>query len=270
MWGAPKIGLPTAWETTTGSRNVVVAVVDTGVELSHPDLQGSLVAGWDFVNNDADPQDDQGHGTAVAGIIAARANNGIGIAGYCPNCSIMPVKAIGADGSGTAAHMAAGIIWAADHGARVINMSFALTNAIPEVQRAVEYAHARGVVLVGGTGNSGTAEPTYPAAYPNVIAAAGSDERDVLYPWANFGASVDVAAPGCAVTTMRGGSYGGGFCGGSAVAPVVSALAGLALSYNPTLGNAQVEQAITSTAVPIANVTAGRVDAARLLSSLKR
>ena len=143
--------------------------------------------------------------------------NSIGIASYCWHCSLMPVKVLGADGTGTTANVAAGIVWATDHGARVISMSLSGTTGTSALLSAVQYAHSQGVVLVAAAGNSGTATQTYPAAYPEVLGVAGSDPNDALYAWSNYGPWVKVAAPGCSYTTGRAGWFGS-FCGTSAAA----------------------------------------------------
>jgi thermitase len=129
QWSLAKIEAPTAWDTTVGSSSVIVAVVDSGVSVSHPDLSGKVLQGYDFFNGDADSTDDNGHGTAVAGITAASTNNGIGMAGVSWNSMILPVKVLGADGSGSYSAMANGIIWAADNGARIINLSLGGTSS---------------------------------------------------------------------------------------------------------------------------------------------
>jgi len=123
QWSVTKTHAEQAWDVSTGSSQVVVGILDTGVDPSQPDLRGKLVAGYDYVNNDQDPSDDNGHGTAVAGVVAASSDNGIGVAGYCWACRLMPVKVLGPDGTGFASGLAQGIVWATDHGARVINAS---------------------------------------------------------------------------------------------------------------------------------------------------
>ena len=133
---------------TRGAADTVVAVLDTGIDRSHPDLQGSFVEGSDAVNEDADPNDDHGHGTLVAGVIAARSNNGIGGVGACSQCSLMPVKVIAGNGSGMAEDIAEGIVWAADHGARVINISFVMSGPDAGVAAALEHARSKGVLIV--------------------------------------------------------------------------------------------------------------------------
>jgi subtilisin family serine protease len=268
-WAQVKTKAPKAWDSTTGAASTVVAVLDTGIDAAQPDLQGALVAGRDVVNGDAAPDDDHGHGTMVAGIVGARSNNGLGVASYCWKCSIMPVKVLGADGLGSFSNVAGGITWSVDHGARVINMSLGGTTASNTLAQAVKYAHDHGVVLVAAAGNNGSATPTYPAAYPEVIGVAGSDGTDALYSWSNRGSWVKVAAPGSNMTTARGGAYTG-FAGTSSASPVVAGIAGLAVSYAPERSNVEIEQAIESSAVAIAagSVQYGRVDASATLLSL--
>jgi subtilisin family serine protease len=266
QWGPALTEAPTAWAVTRGSPSVVVAVLDTGVDFSQPDLQGAFVPGYDFVNNDADPIDDHGHGTEVAGIVAARADNGLGGAGLCPRCSIMPVKVVGADGRATEGNVASGITWAADHGARVINLSLGGTYGTT-VAAAVNYATDKGVLIVAAAGNNGNSSPFYPAADAGVLSVAATQPDDHLYSWSNYGDWVAVAAPGCELATVPGGQYGE-VCGTSAATPVVSGLAALAISYSPTASIDAIKQAITSSAHGVGGVTYGRVDVADTLAAL--
>jgi subtilisin family serine protease len=266
QWGAALTDAPTAWAVAKGSANVVVAVLDTGVDLSQPDLQGALVPGYDFVNEDADPSDDNGHGTGIAGIVAARAGNGLGGAGFCPRCSVMPVKVVSAAGWASDVDVAPGITWAVDHGANVINMSFGGTYS-STIASAIDYATARGVLVVAAAGNNGNSSSFYPAADAGVLSVAGTQSDDSLYPWSNYGSWVSVAAPGCDLTTIRGGQYGE-FCGTSASAPVVSGLAALAMSYSPSSSAEAIKLAITSGGRTVGGVTNGRVDFANTLAAL--
>jgi subtilisin family serine protease len=266
QWGAALTQAPTAWAATKGSPNVVVAVLDTGANLSQPDLQGAFVPGYDFVNHDADPSDDNGHGTGTAGIVGARSGNGVGGSGFCPRCSIMPVKVVAADGSATESAVAPGITWAADHGANVINMSFGGTYSAT-IADAIRYATGKGVLVVAAAGNSGSSSAFYPAADDGVLSVAASQPDDKLYSWSNYGAWVSVAAPGCDLTTLRDGGFGD-FCGTSASAPVVSGLAALAMSYSQTSTADAVKQAITSSSHAIGGVGFGRVDVAATLAAL--
>ena len=158
--------------------------------------------GYDFVNEDADPSDDNGHGTGIAGIVAARAGNGLGGAGFCPRCSVMPVKVVSAAGWASDVDVAPGITWAVDHGANVINMSFGGTYS-STIASAIDYATARGVLVVAAAGNNGNSSSFYPAADAGVLSVAGTQSDDSLYPWSNYGPWVSVAAPGCDLTTIR-------------------------------------------------------------------
>ena len=264
-WGLTQIDAPAAWHVSSGSGPVVIAVIDSGVDPTQPDLQGALVPGADFADGTGDTSDQYGHGTMVAGVIAARPDNGLGGAGICWSCRVMPVKVLGADGSGTAAAIADGIRYAADHGASVISMSFVLTGPDSGVESALAYAHSRGVLLVAAAGNSGSDTPTYPASYPDVISVAAVDQSGALYPWSARGSWVTLAAPGCAFTTAIGASFVSNFCGTSAAAPLVAGLAGLALSAGGGSA-ADVEAALEQTAVPLpGSVGSGRIDALALL-----
>ena len=266
-WSPVKTKAPRAWDTTTGSASTVIAILDTGVDAAQPDLQGALVPGRDVVNGDDDPSDDNGHGTQVAGIAAGRTNNGIGIASYCWTCSIMPVKVLGARGTGSTSDLAAGITWAADHGADVINMSLGSQSSSSTVAAAVRYAHDRGVVLVAAAGNYGTTAEVYPAAYTEVIGVAASDATDQLYSWSGRGPWVAVSAPGFNFTTGLNAWYGE-FAGTSSAAPVVAGVAGLVRAAMPQATVVDVERAIEAGAAPIGNVVAfGRVDAAAAVAA---
>jgi subtilisin family serine protease len=264
--GLRLIGLPRAWDTNRGSSQLIVAVVDTGVDANQPDLRGALVPGMNFVDGNAPPLDDHGHGTAVAGIVAARADNGQGIAGVCWFCLVMPVKVLDSKGNGDDTRIAAGIVWAAEHGARVINLSLGGPGTSPELAAAIAYATWKGAVVVAAAGNSGTSLPFYPAADVNALSVAATTSADRAYSWSNYGTWVAVAAPGCNVAPARGGGYGR-FCGTSSAAPVVAGLAALALSAEPGAAPADVRSAIEHGATPLAGVVAfGRVTAPQTLA----
>jgi subtilisin family serine protease len=242
-----------------------VAVVDTGVDPSQPDLAGRLAPGYDFVNGDSDPGDDNGHGTAVAGIVAAAGNNHIGVAGYCWRCRVMPLKVLDANGGGFASDVARAVVWAGDHGARVINTSLGGPVEDAALAAAAQYAQLRGALLVAAAGNDSSSQLDYPAALPAVVSVGASNQADALYPFSNQGAAV--AAPGENTTTARGGGYET-FLGTSSAAPVVSGIAGLLFSLVPSATPAQVTGALEQSATPIAGVTFGRVDAQRALANL--
>jgi subtilisin family serine protease len=262
-------GFPKAWDVTQGSSKIVVAVIDTGVDANHPDLRGALVPGWDFIGNDADPSDDHGHGTAVAGVVAARSNNHVGGAGICWRCLVMPIKALDARGSGDDTLIAAGIVWAADHGARVINLSLGGPGSSVELANALEYASTKGVLVVAAAGNAGAMTQFYPAADPHAISVAATTVADSRYSWSNFGFWVRFAAPGCNIAPILGNGYGT-FCGTSSATPVVAGLVALELSAQPAATARDVEDALARAAVPLpAFVQYGRIDAGKTLALLR-
>jgi subtilisin family serine protease len=266
--GLRVIGLPRAWDTSRGSTHVVVAVVDTGIDPGQPDLRGALVPGINLVDPAAAPLDDHGHGTAVAGIVAARSDNGQGMAGVCWFCAVMPVKVLDGSGSGDDTRIAAGIVWAVDHGARVVNLSLGGPGSSPQLAAALAYAAAHGTLTVAAAGNSGTTVPFYPAADPTALSVAATTTADRAYPWSNFGPWVDVAAPGCNVAPARRGGYGP-FCGTSSATPIVAGLAALALAQHPSTSPAQLRGAIEQAATPVPGVVQfGRVSAPQTLAAL--
>jgi subtilisin family serine protease len=268
QWGPRLVGAPRAWDATRGSSTVVIAVLDTGVDQQHPDLAGAIVTGRDFVNDDADPADDQGHGTGSAGVVAARTNNLEGQSGVCWACSVMPVKVLDSTGSGKTSAIAMGIVWAVDRGARVLNMSLGGPGTTSALQAAVRYASSKGAVLVASAGNSGVDTPFYPAAYSEVIGVAATTEADARYTWSNYGSWVQVAAPGCNTAPWLEDSYVE-FCGTSAAAPIVSGIAALALSLNPSASKSEIEQAIAQTATPLPGIVRfGRVNAPTVMSAV--
>jgi subtilisin family serine protease len=268
QWGLRLIGAPQAWDATRGAGSTVIAVLDSGIDAGHPDLTGATLAGRDLANNDSDPADDEGHGTSVAGVIAARTNNSEGQAGVCWACSLMPVKVLDAGGNGKTSTVAAGIVWAADHGARVLNLSLGSPGTTTALRDAVAYAARKNAVLVASAGNSGVDTPFYPAGYSEVISVAATTPADVRYDWSNYGDWVRVAAPGCNVAPQLGGGYIE-FCGTSSAAPLVSGIAGLALSLKPSASKAEVEQAIAQNATPVPEAARfGRVRAPQVMSAV--
>ena len=269
QWGPVKTKTSTVWDTTTGDPSVIVAVLDSGVDATQPDLAGALLSGRDLLNNDNDPNDDTGHGTQVSGIVGARANDGIGIAGYCSRCAILPVKVLGPDG-GSLSTVAAGITYAADNGAKVINMSLSAPAPSTTLTNAVSYARSRGAVVVAANGNDGDGVPQYPAASPGVIGVAGTNESDGRYSFSSFGFWAELSAPGCHTAPRQNGTWNNTFCGTSSATPAVAGIAGLLFAARPTATAAEVERALLTSAAPISGGTAanGRVDAAAALAAL--
>jgi subtilisin family serine protease len=239
----------------------VIAVLDTGVQASQPDLLGRVLPGYDFVNNDGNAADDLGHGTKVSGVIAGQGMNSLGVAGACWSCRILPVKVADRYGNVLLSNAAAGLIWATNHGARVVNMSFGKKTGTSTMDDAVTYARRHGVVVVASAGNEGNTNLFYPAAYRGVLSVAATDENDLLKSWSTHGDWVKVAAPGCAYTTMKAATWGP-FCGTSASAPIASGIAGLILAIKPDATRGEIMSAIRGTAVPIGvDIGGGLVDA---------
>jgi thermitase len=247
QWTLGTIQAFDAWELTTGG-GVTIALLDTGVSASHPDLRENLLPGFDFFNMDEDAGDDDGHGTYTAGVAAARGNNGIGVAGICWGCAILPVKVLDRRGRGDDATIAAGIRFAVDRGARVISMSLGGPDDTRVMREAIGYARDRGVLVVAASGN-GQAEgnlPSYPAAYPSVLAVSATDRNDAVTSFSTTGDFVDVAAPGAGVWstlwTARDGDTYGAANGTSAACPHVAGAAALLLSQRPDLSAEQVAE----------------------------
>ncbi|GAB1644000.1 S8 family serine peptidase [Krasilnikovia sp. MM14-A1259] len=275
----PQIHVPAAWDTTTGAAGTLVAVVDTGVA-PVGDIAGATEPGWDFVNDDADPADDNGHGTAVASVIAARGNNASGIAGVCWQCRIMPVKVLDQWGEGLDDRVADGIVYAADHGAKVINLSLGGPGGPSELlQMATDYARSKGAVVIAAAGNDARAEINYPAGNDGVIAVGGTDAAGNRFTahddelgadvGSNFGANwVDVAAPFCTTAQLTTGDYSK-FCGTSASTPLVSGVAALVKSHDPAATVWTMENALTTTAQPLSGdwVKYGEVRAEKALAA---
>ncbi|MSP12505.1 MAG: hypothetical protein EXR62_06055 [Chloroflexi bacterium] len=248
QWALTKIQAAQAWDLGTGDPNIIVGVVDTGADFSHPDLAGKLVPGYNFVANSSNPQDDHGHGTHVSGITAAATNNGIGIAGVGYNVRVMPLKALSASGSGSHGDIANAIIYGADHGVRVINMSLGGSSTSATLQDAVNYAYNKGVTIVTAAGNDNSSVPSYPGGYPNVIAVASTDSSDLKSSFSNYGSNISVAAPGSGIlSSVVGGGYQA-WSGTSMASPNVAGLVALIISAKPSLTNSQVRQIIQNSA----------------------
>lgn len=278
-----KIKATTAWDSCYRGAGVTVAVVDTGVDLDHTDLAANLVSGKTFVDGTSSADDDYGHGTHVAGIIAAVNNNG-GVIGVAPEASIMPVKVLNSSGSGSIADVADGIVWAADNGADIINLSLASTSSSTTLKNAVNYAVNKGVLLVAAGGNCGDSnygdnycsyqdQPVYPAAYSNVMAVASTDSSDSQSSFSNQGSYIDIAAPGSSIySTYKGGSYAT-MSGTSMAAPHVAGLAALIWSQDSSLSRSEVWAQIEDTATDLGSsgwdkvYGYGRINAAAAMES---
>ena len=307
QWNLSVLNMPQAWDIEQGKPQVTVAVVDSGIATRHPEFRSQLWEnvgeiprngidddgngyvddrnGWDFSDaptlpgsgdwtvRDNDPEDETGHGTHVSGIIAAKANNGLGIAGIAPHCRLMPLRAGFKYGGGTYFQnddLAAAIVYAADNGAQVINMSWGDTVRAFIIEDAIEYAYHRGCVLVGAAGNSAAAGSYYPAALKSVISVAGLGQENQLYDSSNFGTTIDIAAPGEEIlSTALNGEYRKRD-GTSMAAAHVSGVAALVLSANPHATNIEIQEKLIATAKPLfvtELVGAGSLDAYAALAA---
>jgi thermitase len=227
------IDAPEAWDISVGVTSTVLAIIDTGLDLAHSDLAAKVVDGYDFVNDDATPQDDHDHGTHVAGIAAAATNNGTGMAGVCPECHIMPLKALNSDNWGYYSWWANAIVYAVDHGADVINMSMGGTDYSQALRDAALYAYNANVPIVAATMNDGNSTLYYPAAFTETIAIGATDRNDNRWVDSNFGDHIDLVAPGASILgTIRGDTYA--FWNGTSMGtPHVAGVLGLMHSVRP-------------------------------------
>lgn len=317
QYGLRKISAPAGWESGRGSSEIVIGVIDTGIDYDHPDLKENLwvnagedlngdgladsldlngvdddgngfiddVQGYDFTDapnypdggdyrgRDADPMDEMGHGTAVGGIIAAVAGNGLGIAGTAPGCRVMNLRAFTAGGNGEEDDVAAAILYAIENGAAVINMSWGDVFVSRLLDDVLHYASALNTVLVASAGNSATDQIHYPSAFANTISVGATDASDQLAGFSNYGPSIDIVAPGVNIlTTARGAQYDSSLSGTSFSAPFVSAAAALLLSQQRERSPDGVRSLLTTSAQDLGPqgwdiyYGAGRLDLARALA----
>jgi subtilisin family serine protease len=243
-----------AWDVTTGSPDVIIAVIDTGIMTGHPEFAGKLVPGYNAIDGSSSVGDSPliPHGTHVSGIAAANTNNATGVAGVSWGSKIMPVKVLNIFGGGTETDIANGVIWAADNGANIANMSLGVPDGIPYFQNACAYAYNQGVLLVAASGNTPGAAIPPPARWPTVMAVGATDNRDQLASFTTTGPEMSVSAPGVNVystwMTLFGGATYSYQSGTSMAAPHVAGLASLALSVNPSLTNGQLWNIIEQSA----------------------
>lgn len=264
-WHLPKIGTPTAWDQASGM-GVTVAILDTGVDGTHPDLVGRLVSGWNAVDRGFDTSDINGHGTRVAGVVAANTNNGVGVASIAWSARLMPVRVTnGSDGYAYYSDIATGLTWAADHGARVANISYDAT-ASSSISSAAQYMNSKGGVVAVAAGNSGS-DLGY-ADNPYMISVSATTSSDQKASWSSYGRYVDISAPGAGIwTTSRGGGYGAA-SGTSFASPATAGVLALIKSVNSSLAPSEVEDVLESSAVDLGSAGydtyygAGRIDAA--------
>ena len=260
QWGLTRIQAAQAWAIATPQRTVYLAIIDTGVDATHPDLaqrvrrySNGTVYGYNTQLNNANTHDFHGHGTHCAGIAAAHTGNGVGIAGVASTApvQIMPVKVLNDQGIGTMTDVARGIIWAADNGAHVLSLSLGGNAGTQQLADAVNYAWNRGCVVVAAAGNNSSNAPFYPAAYENALAVAASDPNDRLTDFSQYGTWVDIAAPGSSILSTVPGNRYEAWSGTSMACPHVAGAAALIWSCVPSLTNQQLRLALENNADPV-------------------
>jgi thermitase len=268
-WHLPVVSGPTAWETTTGSPNVIIAILDSGCDPTHPDLAPQYVPGWNIYNNNSNTSDVHGHGTAVAGTAAAASGNANGVASLAWGCRIMPIRVTDTSGSASLSALASGLTWAADHGARVANISFMASN-YATVTTGAQYFENKGGVVTVSAGNYSTFDST--ADNRDVLTVSASNSSDAIASFSNTGNNIDLAAPGDYIyTTNNGGGYGQ-WSGTSFSAPAVAGVAALVISANPTLSSSQIQTVLKNSADDLGSqgwdsgYGWGRVNAARAVA----
>lgn len=265
QYGLRQIEAPRAWDRTRGKATVRIGVVDSGIRASHPDLNGKLVAQYDFGNGDAVAEDMVGHGTHVSGVAAAETGNRAGVAGACPNCKLLMAKVDDRSGTIDSAAVIKGINWAADRGAKVINLSLGAPGYVAAEARAVSYAQSRGAVVVAAAGNENSNVRSYPAAYRGVLAVAATTRAGTRANFSNKGDWIDVAAPGVGILSTAPRGYSP-LSGTSFSSPYVAGVAGLLASQGRS--PLAISQRITGTATDLGPngrdpyYGAGRLDAA--------
>ncbi|MEM9466431.1 MAG: S8 family serine peptidase [Actinomycetota bacterium] len=261
QWAIAANAFASAWDTTTGNGDITIAVLDTGVDAS-ANLGDRLLPGISFV--DGDPSiDPTGHGSWVAALTAA-AHDDVGVAGVCPDCSILPVQVGDQFGRVPWSAAAEGITWAVDQGADIINLSFGGGTRSDTLADAVAYAVANDVIVIGAAGNNGSSDEFYPAAFDGVVSVAAHDPNYGAYSWSNHGAWVDIAAAGCSVGAVDEGYSG--ICGTSFAAPVVAGTVGLLFDHRGALTTDVVEAVLEAATNPVDYVETGWIDAATVLT----
>jgi subtilisin family serine protease len=282
-----QISAPAAWGTTQGNSTTVIAIVDTGIQLNHPDLRAKIVPGADFVGDreTPNPNDGHGHGTHVAGLAAASTNNVFGVAGACPRCKLMPVRVLNDYGMGDLAAVAQGMVYAVDHGAKIINLSLVGSEESATLSDAMDYAWNKGALPVCAAGNRNSNNPAvYPASHPRCFTVGATNSADAKADFSNYGPWVSIAAPGADIlstTCVKGVSEPNTYpvctsdstygydSGTSMAAPVVAGAAGILAGGG--LSNAQLRQRLCATADPVAGTgsywTCGRLNLFRAVTN---
>ncbi len=279
QYALKKVDAVNAWAVNQGNQSTVIGIIDTGVDLDHPDLKSKLLDGYNAINPGTPPKDDARHGTHVAGIASAIGDNSIGISGLAPKCKILPIKVLG-NGTGSIATISDGLIWAADHGADVVNMSLGTYTEEKTLGEAVKYALGKNVVCVATMGNDNMEKRRFPAGFPGMIAIGSTDENDKKSTFSNYGDWITVSAPGTNIlstlpTYMSPNGYGK-MSGTSMAAPLVTGLVGLIRSQSKGLSPAETAKILKAGSDDLGDAGfdkyfgAGRINASKTLNLLKK
>ncbi|MDN3514074.1 MAG: S8 family serine peptidase [Candidatus Brocadia sp.] len=253
QWHLARINAPMGWDISTGEGNVPIAIIDSGVDPSHPDLSAKLLPGYNYLDSTTNTADVLGHGTAVAGSAAALSDNTTGVAGVAWNNPVMPLVVLNSSNFASYSDIAKAIMYAADQGVRVINISIGGSGISSTLQNAVDYAWNKGSVIFASAMNNSSNTPYYPAACNNVVAVSATTSSDTIASFSNYGDWIDISAPGSSIiTTNNGGGYGD-WSGTSFSSPLSAGLAALILSINPSLTNTQVVSIMENNADDLGN-----------------
>lgn len=273
QWALSTIRATSAWEHTRGS-GITIAILDTGVDYIHPDLRGRVDLGRDFIAGDADPMDEQGHGTHVAGIAAANADDRFGIAGVAPSARILAIRVLDAEGAGNYSQVAQGITYAADNGAKIINLSLGGPEKSELLRTAIDYAASRGAIVTCASGNEGSRDMGYPARYDSCLSVGATDITDTIAQFSNRGTGLDITAPGTQILSSVIGASHDSWDGTSMATPHVAGAAALLMSQG--LSRSATLSTLLSSAVDLGaagydtTYGAGRLDVAAAVDAALR
>ncbi len=284
QWDMKKINMEQAWDVAKGSTNIIIAIVDTGIDYHQIDLPTDIIKGMDYVNRDDDPMDDSGHGTHVAGVIGAITNNNIGISSVNQHAKLMAVKTMATDGLGNGSDVAQGIVYATDHGAKIINLSLGVTiqcnnPAASVINDAVQYALTKNVIVVAAAGNNNMDVAAFtPASCDGVITVGGTTMNDQKVQSSNYGSRIDINAPGENIVSTKSTIYNQlkskcaliqenylACTGTSMASPHVAGAIALLVATNPSLNSKAIRDCLVQTADPLEGTLAPRMNVYKAL-----
>jgi thermitase len=273
QWHLSQIQAPLAWDTTVGSASVPIAMIDSGVDSTHPDLAGKVMPGWSFLTGTTNTSDVQGHGTATAGTVGAATNNSMGVSGVTWLNPIMPLVVLNSSDFALYSDIASAINYAANHNVRIINISISGTSSSSTIQSAVDYAWNKGSIIFAGAGNNSSSALGYPAACNHVVAVSATESNDTLSSFSSYGSWISLSAPGNNILTLSNGGGYSTWYGTSFASPIAAGVAALMLSANSNLSADQVVNLIEQNSDDIgapgfdSSFGWGRVNAARAVAA---